>query len=274
LFTGFGSDYILVGSPSPIDLAAIEGRFRASQAVAEDLRRYNIQTPEGLLARIVQSDAALRRNYGAAPRIRDQHNDLERQLLDPRVRAVVAYEPEDVLAALKDEAPALYSKLAGILSHLGRLRYHVQGYPFETLATVDPTDHPDIALADVDWMAIAALSQRNFAALRAGKPRRSVQILEEMLAIEPALPEVLILLARDRIRRSKFGEAIALLEAFAELEPADLLGDEMLAQAYAADGQPRRASAVLETALDSLPPSRAADRSRLERQLAKYRAVN
>ena len=77
LFTGFSTDFILVGSPSPIGLGAIDRRLRESPAVAEDLARFNISTPAGLLARIVQDDATLRRNYGHAPRISDQRNDLD-----------------------------------------------------------------------------------------------------------------------------------------------------------------------------------------------------
>ena len=271
LFTGYGTDFVLVGTPSPVEMGSIERRFRESRQVSDDLARFNITTPESLLARIVQSGAALRRNYGAAPPIRDQHNDLEQLFPDPRARPVVAYDPEDVLAYLEQKAPQLYPRAEGILRHLGRLRFHVQGYPFETLAAVDPERAPGIALAGADWMALSRLWMENLAALRARRPDRSMRVLERMLEVEAEQPEVQHVLARMKLQRGRTEEAISLLRAFVALEPDVVLGRWLLAAAYADDGRRERAVEVLEAAIDALPEERDAERRRLERQRVRYR---
>lgn len=243
LFTGFGTDFILAGSPSPIDLGSIEERFFESPSLMAELTHFNIQTPASLLARIVQGDAALRRRYGRAPLISDQHNDLEHLFLDPRARPIVARDPGDVLAQLKEEAPELHSQLEGILNHLGRLRYHVQGYPFETLATVDPETSPDVALAGVDWMELSRLYRENAAALRAGRRDRSMRVLERFLEISREQPEVLMTLAQLKMGRGEYDEAIALLRDLQALEPDDYLGHLSLGNAYRRAGRAEEALA-------------------------------
>jgi tetratricopeptide (TPR) repeat protein len=243
LFTGYGTDFILVGSPSPIDLGSIEKRFSESRSLVGELTVYNIETPASLLARIVQSDAALRRHYGEAPVISDQHNDLEHLFLDPRERPVIAYDPGDVLAYLKDRLPESYSQLEGILNHLGRLRYHVQGYPFETLATVDPQTSPGVALADVDWMQLSELFRENTAALRAAQRDQSMRVLERYLEISSEQPEVLIVLAQLKMARGRYDEAIRLLRGFLALEPDAYVGHFSLGNAYRQAGRAAEALA-------------------------------
>jgi tetratricopeptide (TPR) repeat protein len=237
LFTGYGTDFILVGSPSQIDLGSIEKRFFGSRSLVNDLAVFNIQTPASLLARIVQGDAALRRHYGESSPISDQHNDLEHLFLNPLARPVVAHDPGDVLVHLKERALDSYSQLKGILNHLGRLRYHVQGYPFETLATVDPETSPDVALADVDWMELSELYLENLAALRAGRRDESVRVLEEFLEISREQPEVLIVLAQFKMGQGRYDEAIPLLLDFQALEPDEYIGHLSLANAYRRAGR-------------------------------------
>ena len=273
LFSGYGTDFVLVGTPSPVGMGEIERRFAESSRVRAELFGFNITTPESLLARIVQSGASLRRNYGAAAPIRDQHNDLERLFPDPRARPVVAYEPADVLAYLERKAPHLYPRAEGILTHLGRLRFHVQGYPFETLAALDPERSPGIALAGADWMALSRLYLENLAALRARQPERSMRVLERFLEVEAELPEVQLQLAHMNLQRGRTEEAISLLRAFVALEPDAFLGRRLLADAYARDGRFERAVEVLQVAIDSLPEERKGERRRLERQLVRYHSL-
>jgi tetratricopeptide (TPR) repeat protein len=255
LFTGFGTDFVLVGSPSPIDLRSIEERFFESRSLVDELAAFNIQSPASLLARIVQSDAALRRHYGRGSPISDQHNDLEQMFLDPSARPIVAYDPADVLAYLKETPPDSYLQLEGILKHLGRLRFHVQGFPFETLASVDPETSPDVALADVDWMKLSELYLENSAALRAGRRERSMQILEEFLEIAEEQPEVLIVLAQLKMGRGELDEAIALLLDFQALEPDAYLGQLSLGKAYRRAGHADEALAHYRSASRLRPES-------------------
>jgi tetratricopeptide (TPR) repeat protein len=271
LFTGYGTDFVLVGSPSPIDLASIEKRFFESGSLVREFALYNIQTPTNLLARIVQGDAALRRHYGGASTISDQNNDLEHLFLNPLARPVVAYDPADVLLELKGRAPDLYARLNGILKHLGRLRYHVQGYPFETLASVDPETWPDVALADVDWMALSELYLENAAALRAGQRDRSIRLLERFLEVSREQPEVLMVLAQLKMGQRRYDEAIALLLEFETLEPDDYAGHRWLGDAYLGAGLVDEALTQYREAIAALPEERWREAGRLERQLRRYR---
>lgn len=63
IFTGFSSDFILLGSKAPIDLAVVEKRFGESRRVSDELARLRIARPADLLARIVRSDSELRQAY-------------------------------------------------------------------------------------------------------------------------------------------------------------------------------------------------------------------
>jgi predicted membrane-bound spermidine synthase/tetratricopeptide (TPR) repeat protein len=241
LFTGYGTDFVLLGSPSPIDPLTLASRFDASPGVRQDLAQLAVRDPVDLLARVVQTDAALRRNYGDAPRISDQRNDLEHLFLDAEERPVVRYEVADVLAWMRRRAAPLFPELGDVLTHLGRLRYHVQGYPFETLAALDPGGSPPVALAGIDWQRLAELSQENAVALRRGGAAASARVLESFLGVSDEQPEVLLQLARIQLQRGRADEAIPRLEAFRALEPRDVLGLQLLADARAATGRTREA---------------------------------
>ena len=64
MFVGHGWELILVGSRSPIDLRHIEQRFFQQKTVLADLGRLGLKEPISLLARIVNGQASLRREYG------------------------------------------------------------------------------------------------------------------------------------------------------------------------------------------------------------------
>lgn len=219
LIAGFGTDYILVGSPSPIDASRMAQRFAQEPAAAAELARFNIQGPRGLAARIVQTPSSLQEHYGSARVISDQHNDLENRLPDPRARPVVAYDPLRVLDSLEGSAPALAAQVRPILIHLGRLRYHVQGFPFETLATVESGS--GIALADADWVRLSELYLENASALRAGRRDLAERALQGFLEIAAEQPEVLLQLANMKLASRDFSAAESLLSQFLTIEPGD-----------------------------------------------------
>ncbi|MGH0029835.1 MAG: tetratricopeptide repeat protein [Myxococcota bacterium] len=238
LFTGFGTDFILLGSPAPIDLARLEERLAASPTVRGELARLGVREPVDLLARIVQDDASLRRNYGDAPLISDQRNDLEHMTLRADARPLVQYEVEQVVPALGAAVPSLRDRLLGVMTHLGRLRYHVQGYPFETLAAVPTDTHPPVALAGIDWAELGRLYLANAAALRRGGAPASIEVLERFLEVSPEQPEVLLVLARLKRQVGRPAEARAHLEAFLAIEPGDPLGLHLLRELEAASPAP------------------------------------
>jgi len=157
--------------------------------------------------------------------------------LDPLARPIVAHDPGDALVHLKERAPDSYLQLTGILNHLGRLRYHVQGYPFETLATVDPETSPDVTLADVDWMELSERYLENSAALRAGRRDRSMRVLEGSLEVSREQPEILIVLAQLKMGQGRTDEAIALLLDLQALEPGDYIAHLSLGNAYRQAGR-------------------------------------
>jgi spermidine synthase len=253
LFSGFATDFILIGSPSPIDVGSLARRFPTSGPVKDELEVFNIQSPVDLLARIVQTDSALRRNYRAGSLISDQHNGLERQLPSPLARPVVAFDPADVLAYLGPRVPDAYAQLEGILTHLGRLRYHVQGYPFETLAAVDPTASPEVELAGLDWLSVAGLARENATHLRNGRRDLALRALAAALELSREQPEILMQLVRMRLQWGQDEMAIPLLREFQALEPGDYAGRQLLADAYWRTGQPALALVHYREAARSRP---------------------
>lgn len=247
LFTGFGTDLVLVGSPSPIELERLSPRLAESPEVAADLAVFNVRGPADLLARILQDDAALRANYAGSPTIEDERNDLEQQFFDPRQRAVARFEVASVLAALReqlaDSDPALLARAESILTHLGRLQYHVQGFPYESLASVEPGAVPGLRGVEADWLAVSELHRENDEALRRGRTDRSMRVLERFLETFEEQPAVLLQLARMHLARGKPEQAVPLLDRFVALEPDDPLGHRMSAMALQRSGEPGRALA-------------------------------
>lgn len=242
LFTGYGTDFILLGSRAPIDASTLDQRLQDSDAVARELARYNIRTPASLLARIVQSDASLRRNYGKARAISDQRNDLEHMLPDPRERPIVSLDPGEVVAFVERIAPRQTADVEAIVTHLGRLRYHVQGYPVETLSTVEPVGS-GVALANVDWIQFGELLAANTAALRTGVVRNQIRAVETLLDVSREQPEALLQLARLKLAVGRSDEAILLMREFLLLEPDEPVAHALLAHAYERAGMVEQALA-------------------------------
>lgn len=231
LFSGFEREFILVGSGSPIDLSLIEDRLSSSERVAGDLARIEIDDWLSLVARIVQSDAELRRHYGGGRLIGDQHNDLEHLFFQPWNGATVAYRPTRVLADLVAQLPRAQKELEYALLHLGRLRHLVFGFPLELLAAVDASAEPGVAMADADWNTISRLQNKVRRALEAGRRRDAIALLERSLWIAPDQVDALYRLASLRVAEGNYRDAIADLGRFQMLQAGDFDGHCLLGYA-------------------------------------------
>ena len=85
LLRGFNTEWILVGSPAPIDLAQMERRFFGSPSVVEDLARIHVKHPSALTRRVLKDDGGLRVLYTPGRVISDQRNDLEHSVFQFRI---------------------------------------------------------------------------------------------------------------------------------------------------------------------------------------------
>jgi spermidine synthase len=233
IFTGFGTDFILVGSRSPIDLSNVEKRFHDSDRVVRDLDSINVESALNLLARIVAGDREMRDRYSIHSMIHDEHNDLEHSFRDRARPAIVGYDPEQVLHYIDSTAPDKATALEPILMHLGRLRYHVRAFPFETLAFVR---NPNVALGDVEWVQIGRLYDSLGAAIDANRSAEAIQVLEDLLMVAAEQPEVLLALGDLRIRSGKPAAALSPLREFQKLEPEDSSGHHLIGRALMLTG--------------------------------------
>jgi spermidine synthase len=249
IFTGFATDFILVGSRSPIDLSLLEKRFPESQQVVHDLASNNISKPTDLLARIIASDSELRDRYEGKPLILDEHNDLEHLFRDRARPSIIWYEPKKVLRYLKTAAPDNYDDLKPVLMHMGRLRYHVREFPFESLTTVRLGESDDVALANIDWIQIARQYRLLGEAMDADRQDQVISILERLLEIAEEQPEVLLALADFRIRAGLYEEALAPLQGFQKLEPDESVGYQLLGRVLMLTGRADEAIPLFRQAI-------------------------
>lgn len=234
VFTGFGTDFVLVGSLAPIDLANLEQRFPAPGALQQELARIGVKTPTALIARVVAGDRELRERYRGGRIVTDERNDLEQLLPRPGVRPVIAYDPRRVWAEIGAAPFRQPEEIREVLMHLGRLRYHVQNFPFDSLATVPEAGEPPVALAGVDWNLVGEYFRRQLARSAAGENVDMAAYLEQYLAVTPELPEVLLPLAGYRLREGRLAEAELLLHRFLAIEPGDPAGMRLLARLQSA----------------------------------------
>jgi spermidine synthase len=237
IFAGYARDFILVGSPAPIDLGRVETRYFESATVVEDLKRAKVTGPDGLLARIVSSDQELRDRYAEERLISDQHNDLERSFRDGERPVIIRYNPKRILEYIRTTAPGQYDTLEPVLTHLGRLRYEVRDFPFESLATVRFSESADVALGQADWIAIARLNDTLLEMLGSGNVEGAISVLEQILAIEAEQPDALLMLGELRLRNGQFDNALAPLRMFQTIEPGEATGYHLLGRALMLTGR-------------------------------------
>jgi predicted membrane-bound spermidine synthase len=248
LITGYGTDFILVGSRLPLDPKLMEDRLNDSPGTTQDLKRAGINDPIALLGRIIDTDEGLRERYTGRGVIRDQHNDLERLFLNPSQRAVIGFEPLRIMASLGLDKLGIGRELQSILMHFGRLRYRVPGFPFESLANTDASVAADIALGSADWVQIGRLYQAFLIALDAGEPEKAAALAQKGLELGRDQPEFLINLAKLQVAGGNYYAAITTLTHFQQIEPEDATGRYLLGSSLMPTGQPDKAIAELREA--------------------------
>jgi len=133
LFVGQSTHYILVGGPSPIDVARIEERFGASLRAREDLAWIGIKRPVDVLARIVLGERALKEAYASGPVIGDKRNDWARFFASKGDAWVLSYDPARVLDEIGAERLRSHDELRGALSDKYRLGAVVPDFPMAAI---------------------------------------------------------------------------------------------------------------------------------------------
>ena len=119
LYSGISQEFILLGSRKPFDIDRLWQRFPRSGRARADLAAILVDTPAKLGLRIVRPDATLRRDYLGGETISDERNDLEQMFLATK-GGTVSYDPGEVLAWLRIEAPVMAAAVAPIVeSRLG-----------------------------------------------------------------------------------------------------------------------------------------------------------
>jgi Flp pilus assembly protein TadD len=157
-----------------------------------------------------------------------------------------------VLEEIQAERLAMAPELRAVVMHLGRLRHHAEGFPAESLATVQATN-AEVALADLDWLEISRLSVSAGNAARAGRPRVAIGLLEQALALSDEQPELLLGQAVFMGNAGLHGEAVRRLQRFRELEPGEAVGHYELGLALLRSGRSEEALASFEEAVRLRP---------------------
>jgi len=251
LFTGGHREFIIVGSPSPIDLRCLEKRFHEWPAVAADLRGLGVKSPLSLLARIVQGDGELRRRFGGGRVIRDVHNDLEFLFQQSGALPVITFDPVQVLTDIEPDRLDCGQRLRSVLTHLGRLRYHVGNYPMPTLLTTRTVASGPVQLAEVDWEAAQQLSNSSVELRATGRSNEAYRMLLRSLEIADEQPDVLIRLALLEMTAGNYVAAGRTMSRFLRIEPYEEVGHRMLGQALFRQGLREEALTSLRRAVEA-----------------------
>jgi spermidine synthase len=119
LYSGISQELILLGSREPIDIDRLRRNFPASGRERADLAAIFVRTPASLGARIVRTDATLRRDYLRSPAISDERNDLEQMFLRPPA-AAVTYDRRGVMEWLSAQAPQMAAAVEELRNRRGK----------------------------------------------------------------------------------------------------------------------------------------------------------
>lgn len=255
LFTGGRRELILVGSPSPIDLRRIEARFHAQPAVAADLRGMGVNDALSLIARVLAGDAGLRRRFGRGRTLGDAHNDLDFVFHERDRPPLIDYDPYSLLADIDADRLACRNELRGVLTHLGRLRYHVPRYSIPTLTTARDMPAGPVHLADVDWMRMSLRMERFLLLRNDGRLDEACRVLEDMLDTEPRQPEVLLHLAQLELRLDRPRAALETIRSFQALEPREEIDPRLEGRALWALGRREEARSAFRRSVELDPHS-------------------
>lgn len=204
-----------------------------------------------MIARIVHGDAALRRRFSGGPVIGDTHNDLEFLFRAPDQPEVLTYAPDEILADIDVDGLDCGVELRRVLTHFGRLRYHVTGFPVALLLAT--RDAGNLQLAEADWTQVTMLIER-FDTLRGeGNIEQAEKALREALALAGGQPLVLLRLASLEMRAGKVAAAEQTLRRFLRIEPGEAVGHRLLGAVLARQGRADQAAASMMAAVELDP---------------------
>lgn len=246
-------DFILVGSRAPIDLSQVEKRFDENPKVVADLRRVKIRHPMQLLARVVQGDGELRRNYAGGRIISDRHNDLMHLYGDPADPPVIIYNPLRLLEDIEVDRLQRGPHLREVVMHLGRLQYWVTDFPESTLDSVRTTDAQDVALSDVNWRRLRRKQIEFMLALRSKNVPEALNHNNEILSMHREVPSQLTKLATLFISRGEHRKAIQVLKDIVAIESGDPAIYTLLSDLLLQVGDYEQANPVVRRVLEMAP---------------------
>lgn len=221
MFVGHGTNYILLGSNAPIELATIERRFHDSDRVVEDLKPFAISGPVSLFARLVKYGSTLRREFGDYPAVSDQRNDFSHALHDPSDPAVITYDPVSLLEQIPAGQLRSYEELRRTVLHMGRLKTLVMDFPEAALMSVKATGAAEVALADADWISIHRLFGGAMRAARQRRYEEGIEFLQQALHIANEVPYVAKWLGVLQNNAQNFDAALGTWKYVQTLEPGD-----------------------------------------------------
>ena len=251
LITGFDREFILVGSKSPIDLATIADRFDSDPRVRGDLYDISVPTPAHLLARIVMTDADLRKLYGSGEVVTDQKNLLSSFWPGGRVLNF-PYSPRAVLGTVSASMAIAEPDLQKIFTDLKELRRYVPDFPAELLANVrEPSG--TVAGTEIDWIGLKKLNLQAEKTLRQGRVREGLGLFGNSTARNPMQMDVYLSLGWNLLDLKRPGAAAQWFAKCAALFPEYQEGYYFSGLALGQAGRIDEAVASLRKALDLNP---------------------
>ncbi len=189
LMTGYGPEFLLVGSSSPIDLASVSTRFRLDEDVLGDLRDIGVPSARHLLARIVMVDGQLRRAFGGGAVVSDQTNRLSAYL--PLGRELVfPLVPREVLAEMPVALLAAEPHLRDTWTDLRWLIRTVPDFPKRSLEGASAS-RGFLAGLDVDWTLVERLNQGVEQMRATQQPEMAASLASRSLQLFPDQLDVL-----------------------------------------------------------------------------------
>ena len=248
LFVGFNSELILVGSNVPFDLVRMVERYDQQQSVVRDLRSINVDSPVSLLARIMRTDASLRKEYAGGPLISDQRNQFDQLFLFSDRLAVVAYDPREVRDFVTGQSAELGTEVAPVINHLGRLRYRVPRFPLFAVVQDD-----GIPMSGADWRRITNLEEAAARRVMRRDSPGALRLLGRALELGPEHPQLLLLMSGELAKTGRFDAAEQRLREFQRLEPADAAGHAALGSIFLQQGRGAEALPEFRRALQLQP---------------------
>ena len=207
--------------------------------VGADLEKLGIDQPMAVLLRMIQLTNGLHSDFGQTATISDQRNDLAYLRADPLGPATVRYNPGAVLDELRAQGLASFGELERLLQDAERVHYRIPDFPFRWLK---------LEGGESDWQRLAIL-MTSYESEKSTGSKSERGVLEEMIAVFPRHPTLLLGLAQRQLDRAQYSEAIETLKRFQAIEPDEVAGAAGMSAAYLGLGEPERALKLARSTL-------------------------